>query len=534
MPPPADAIIPANDGEGEARRRAASAFARLAQSPNPLLLFVTHARGGGVARHVRELASLLAPAANVLVLRPHLRSYLALGGEGEHREARLWFHRDEEWESLLACLRALGVARVHVHHVHGMPPRILELGREIGCPWDVTVHDYYPLCPQYQLVDASGRYCGEPDVAGCTRCLAASPPQWPLGITDWRAAFERLLDGAARVIAPSRDAAARIVRYFPQVSPVVWAHAEPFEPALAARKILVLGGLSPAKGMNVLVACARDALRRGLALRFRVIGHLAWPLDDEGLPIDFTGEYPEGALSSLIERERADAILFPAQWPETWSYTLSAAIDSGLPILATDLGAFPERLADVPGTRLLAWNSPAEQFNDALLVMTEGARPRPPRAATAPDGEKAYRRRYLEGVTPRPGAYQPADSGTVGRALAPEEAIARATLVELFDDGVRSGNGRSTAELQDRLPAADRDLDAATAMHNRAIRAESESADASERAQSLAGDLAATRVEAARLADLERAATARAAEMQSSTSWRLTAPLRALARLLRR
>ena len=151
MPPPADAIIPAPEGDGEARRRALAAFAHLARSPKPLFVFATHARGGGVARHVRELAALLAPRADVLVLRPHRRSFVALEGTGEHREARLWFHRDDDWPALTEILRALGVARLHFHHVQGLPPQVLDLGRAIGCPWDVTVHDYYPACPQYQL-----------------------------------------------------------------------------------------------------------------------------------------------------------------------------------------------------------------------------------------------------------------------------------------------------------------------------------------------------------------------------------------------
>ena len=344
-----------------------------------------------MARHVRELAALLAPRADVLVLRPHRRSFVALEGTGEHREARLWFHRDDDWAALAEILRALGVARLHFHHVQGLPPQVLDLGRAVGCPWDVTVHDYYPICPQYQLTDATGRYCGEPDAAGCARCLAASPAQWPMDIAQWRAAFGRLLGEAERVIAPSRDAAARIARHFPHVSPVTWPHAEPRALPAAARKVLVLGGLSPAKGMDTLVACARDARARGLALRFRVVGHLAWPVDGEDLPLSFTGEYPEGTLATLVEQERADAVFFPAQWPETWSYTLSAAIDSGLPILATDLGAFPERLAGVADARIVAWDAPAAHFNDAA--------PRP--GGRHPAGERPRRRRRRGGL-PRP------------------------------------------------------------------------------------------------------------------------------------
>ena len=527
MPPPADAIIPVPDGDGEARQRALAAFVRLAQSAKPRFLLVTHARGGGVARHVRELAALLAPRADVVVLRPHRRSFVALEGLGEHREARLWFHRDDEWPALVDFARALGVARVHFHHVQGMPPRVLDLGREIGCPWDVTVHDYYPVCPQYQLTDATGRYCGEPDAAGCARCLAANPAQWPMDIAQWRAAFGRLLSEAARVIAPSRDAAARIARYFPQVSPVVWPHAEAQAAPAAARKILVLGGLSPAKGMELLVACARDARQRGLGLHWRVVGHLAWPVDGEDLAISFTGEYPEGTLDSLVARERADAVFFPAQWPETWSYTLSAAIASGLPVLATDLGAFPERLAGVAGARVLPWNAPAAQFNDALLAMTGGAPAPAARTASTTGGEAAFRDRHLEGVSPRPGDAAACLAMAAGRALEPVESMPRATLVELFDDGVRSGNGRSTAELRERLPAADRDLEQVAAERDRAELATVALGSARASRDAQARELASLRAEADRLAG-------RVAGLEASTSWRLPAPVRGLARLLGR
>ena len=528
MPSPADAIIPANHGDGEARRRIAAAFARLASSPKPLLVFVTHARGGGVARHVHELAELIAPAAGVLVLRPHRRSYLALAGVGEHAEARLWFHHGEGWNDLCAFLRALGVARVHYHHVQGMPQRILELAREVGCPYDVTVHDYYPLCPQFQLTDASGRYCGEPDEAGCTRCITANPAQWPIGIARWRAAFGRLLGDADRVIAPSRDAARRIERYFPAVSAQHWPHSEPASAGARSRKVLVLGGLSPAKGMDLVEACARDARERRLALRFRVIGHIARPVDDEaGLPLTFTGEYPEGALATLIEQERGDAILFPAQWPETYSYTLTAAIDSGLPIVATDLGALPERLAGLPGSRVIAWNEGAPCFNDAL-AKASGGDP----GANRPHAERGdaarYRSRYLEAVVAREASSPEPAVAPPGLASAPDEWVPEATLAELFDDGVRCGNGRSLASLRERAARADAELLQLPLLRERLRATQAQLDGALAQAAELRRESASERSAPA------GSAVERVAAMEASTSWRLTAPLRAIARFFRR
>jgi glycosyltransferase involved in cell wall biosynthesis len=529
MPPSKDSIIPASRDEGEARARLEAIGRELAASAKPRLLFVTHGRGGGVARHVAELASSLSGGAHVLLLKPWRRSFVELCGTGEHEDLRLWFHGAQEWDSLLAFLRSLGVARVHYHHVQGLPARVLGIGATLGVAWDVTIHDYYPLCPQYQLTDASGRYCGEPDAAGCARCLAASPPQWDLDITGWRQAFAPVLAGAGRVIAPSKDAAERIRRYFPEARPLVWSHGE--EPCVAPRrrKVLVLGALSRAKGMDLLVACARDALARALPLAFRVVGPIAWPVE-EALPLAFSGEFAEGRLAELLEQERGDAIFFPAQWPETYSYTLSAAIVSGLPILATNLGAFPERLSGHPRAQLVDWRADPSAVNDALLRLANDAQVPGLAAASPPAAPADYARRYLEGIPSGPRPPAPPAPAPCGRVLPPDEVVPQATLKELFDDGVGAGNGRSRAMLAQRAVKADEAMEELRIVKAQLAQAQEALAGAQARLAELP-----RREEA--LADAIRqrdAALERAVRLESSTSWRLTAPLRALVRFLRR
>jgi hypothetical protein len=60
--------------------------------------------------------------------------------------------------------------------------------------------------------------------------------------------------------------------------------------------------------------------------------------------------------------------------PETWSYTLSVALASGLPIVASALGAFPERLAGRANARLLPFDASASEWNDALLAASREPR----------------------------------------------------------------------------------------------------------------------------------------------------------------
>ena len=234
----------------------------LAASGRPALVFVVHSWGGGVRRHVEDLSALVAPRAHVLFLEPHAGHVVCLRAHDSGE--RLYFDLPAELPLLARVLRALGAARLHFHHVHGLPGAVLDLPRVAGLPYDVTLHDYLAICPQLQLVTADGRYCGEPGEPGCAACLAQRPAFWPLDIGGWRAAFAELLRGAGRVIAPSHDVAARIARYVPGLTIHVWPHPEAPVVVPAVTRVATLGMLSREKGFDTVVACATDAHARGL------------------------------------------------------------------------------------------------------------------------------------------------------------------------------------------------------------------------------------------------------------------------------
>lgn len=512
-----------------------SALARLAASPRPRLAFVSHAFGGGVGRHIDELARSIADAAEVLLLKPHGRDHLALRWLREGESMALFWRRDE-WKAVVGLLADLGIARVHCHHVHGLPEDVLDLPSRLACPYDVTLHDHFPVCPSYHLTGGDGRYCGgEP---GCQRCLESGPAPWPLTIDAWRARFASWLAGAERVIAPSHACARRLHAFFPAVEPVVWPHPEaPARGTAPIRRIAVPGAISPAKGLDVLEACARDAAERRLPLHFRVLGFLARPIPEwPELPLTISGEYPEGRLDELVAFEHADAFFFPAQCPETFSYTLSAALESGRPIVATDLGALPERLAGRSGVTLVRWDAPPRDMNDALMAL-----PVPAAAAATPVARvafEAYRERYLAPI--RSAAPRPAREPRVQPAWLEEPALPPApwTLAALFDDAVRSGRASSVEELARRTAAADHDLEQAAwdvkAARAEADRVRSELAASRAEAASRATRLAALQDQVRDLAGRLAASEAHVEEIHASRSWRLTAPLRALTRRLRR
>jgi GT2 family glycosyltransferase/glycosyltransferase involved in cell wall biosynthesis len=428
----------------------------LAATGRPALVFVVHGWGGGVRRHVDDLSALVAARANVVFLEPAVNDTVCLRASGSGE--RLYFQLPGDVPLLARVLRALGAVRLHFHHVHGLPLAVLDLPRGTGLPYDVTLHDYAAICPQFHLITETGRYCSEPGEAGCTACLAGRPPQWPLGIMAWRDAFATLLLGAERVIAPSHDVASRIGRYVPGLRAEVWPHPEPALDLRPVTRVATLGMLSREKGFDRVVACAQDAHARDLPLAFRVLGATAAPLPRLPLSrLSMSGEYQEGDLGALLAAERPDVLWFPVQWPETYTYTLSAALAAAIPIVASDIGALPERLSAHSAVRLLPWDAPAAAWNEALLSSVPPQRSADAGVVGMDPG--AYVERYLAPLA-RPLPTDTAEWPVLEAKhlqLPPGSRRRDLSLAELAVAGALCGRSEARAALLDRAHRIDAD-----------------------------------------------------------------------------
>lgn len=371
--------------------------------PQRVILQVTHALGGGTERHVSDLVDDLArEGVSCLILRPVDGGRLKLDVPEAWMCPNLIFDPQTEDAELFALLRSLAVAHVHFHHFHDLPEALLfKLPEQLGCTYDVTIHDYSWICPRITLIDATGRYCGEPQLERCEQCLSDLGSRLPgvVSVATLRASSGDLLSGARRVFVPTEDVQRRLRRYFPAVDFTVRPHPEAetrtsvsVPPIQSDRnlRVAIIGAIGDHKGYRELVACAEDARQRGLALKFIVIGHTQ---DDPALfrlgNVFVSGKYREVELPALLTRFRCDAALFLSVWPETWAYTLSAAIAGGLLPIAYDLGAFAERIRKIGVGVLFPLGLSAREINDLILKACQLYRTRPARHGHL--GVPAYR-----------------------------------------------------------------------------------------------------------------------------------------------
>lgn len=376
----------------------------------PVILMVTHDLGGGVRRHIRELVARTAGQAHCLLLESTARgAALSVPALPGHPELAL---PAERLADLAAVLRSASVSRAHIHHLMSIDVDVRALLHRLDIPFDVTVHDYFAICPQVNLLPwLQGAYCGEPDIAVCNSCIADRPSYGSRDIVSWRRSNAWQFAEAERVICPSEDVRKRLARYgadramvvpHEPVKPGHWPLSPSVPGKNGALRIAIIGVLANQKGAaSVLsVAAASDAA----ALSLHLIGHAEQSLP-AGLAdrIEMTGAYEEAELPGLLAKARPHVVWFPAQWPETYSYTLTAAIDAGLPIVATRIGAFAERLEGRPLTWMVdPAATPEEWIAVFATVRASLARQRkPPTGKPRAAISDFYRESYVQPRTIR-------------------------------------------------------------------------------------------------------------------------------------
>lgn len=359
------------------------------------ILFVTHGLGGGTETAIRNLCKLhAADGKKVLILRSAPSGKLLLAPVIPLHEKTLIaeYPHDTHVELLAEHLRGLNVGYVHFHHTLGFKPDIWSLPELLGVPYDVMIHDFYLVCPRINLIDESGIYCGQPEIAACERCIKRAPLDHDAEerleevggtVAQWREFHMTQLQGARQVVTPSQNTRAHIQKYMPIQHIEAVPHPEPaftFKPrewdGSLPHRIAVLGAIGSHKGSRLLLACAQYALRESLPLRFIVVGYT--DCDDAFAELDnveITGAYKPEELLSIVDDSGCTTALFLSVWPETFSYTLSEAWRLGLYPVVLDIGAPAERIREMQVGTIVPFTQNPRDILTALINVLDTQQP---------------------------------------------------------------------------------------------------------------------------------------------------------------
>ena len=371
------------------------------------ILMVTHSWGGGTQRHVNDLLNAVRGLVHVIDLR-----IVEFGFElriPEYTDHSVLEISTMKYGILIKSLRAFDLSRVHIHQILGRGAFLRSMLEELSIPFDITIHDYYIVCPQIHLhTPAVTKYCGELGVEQCNKCIGERNPFDARDIVEWRNSHAWFVENADRAICPSKDVKNRISRYYPKGNFVVapheasscesWVVNAPRVTIDQRLRVTVIGHLTALKGRDIVEACVRESAN--VPVEFSLIGAAQPPFRQEiAKAIPETGLYQESDLVVHLKNLAPHVIWFPVQVPETYSYTLTTAIASRLPIVASRIGALAERLGGRPLTWLMddvaapasEWLAMFELIRERLLICSAEQQVRK-RAVSEP----YYPQHYLE------------------------------------------------------------------------------------------------------------------------------------------
>ncbi len=328
--------------------------------------------------------------------------------DGDDNPTRRYLANFGRGPLLAAFDRTLATAKpdvVHVQHGIGLPLALLDRLIAAGIPYVVTLHDYWWVCANAQLItDYAHQVCDGPigyvNCAGCalTRAGALSWPTAPVmwGSLAWRGRWlRRGLAHAAALLAATPFVAGwyaehgaprdrlQVLPLGVDLPPGFRRERTPHTPL----RVGLLGGLVRQKGAHVAV----DAVA-GLGDRVELwVAGANGPdraytaaLRQRATPnVRFLGRLDRAGVWDLLAQ--VDALLVPSLSYETYSYALHEALAAGTPVLASNLGVMASAVEDGVTGRLVtpgdvaAWTAAlAEWAADPAALARLAANIRPP------------------------------------------------------------------------------------------------------------------------------------------------------------
>lgn len=335
----------------------------------PKVLHLSHGLGGGVDQHIEELEALVAADAYFLLILPISEDRVVLRLGARKTADELFFSIPGQYDELLTLLKILKVTQVHFHHTLRLPKRMMDLASDLGLPYFITVHDYYMIAGNPTLTDSEGEFSGE----AIARLQSDNFPLEPgTTIEMFQRQYAVFLSASSLVIFPSTATRSLMGRVYSDYNGLTAYHSEEqrelhpptqdFAPK-ATYNLIAVGAIGREKGADLLESTAEALAARKSCVSVKLIGYAYRPLSSS---VKTSGPYENWELRKIIEREECDLFFFTSRCPETYSYTLSFAMTTGKPIVAPDVGAFPERLAGRDNVLIYNLSLSAVELADAI------------------------------------------------------------------------------------------------------------------------------------------------------------------------
>ena len=265
-------------------------------------------------------------------------------------------------------LRGSNHAIVHFQHLIGWDSLLLPLiAKHQGRKVVMSLHDYYLLCPEYNLILPDLSRCRKTMADGndeqCLYCLGVKrqyhgtdkPSLLQDYLCERKHIIKRVFEAADILIAPSDFVREQFIQAYGDAVKgriVTIPHGiEPLQKSKHAKqgnilRVGFLGNASDRKGVFVLLQTAQILKIMGVAIQFEIFGGISPSLKKLAMDLGIIqhGYYERKDLPRLLAKTKL--VIIPSIWDETFCLTASESQMMGIPVLASDAGAISERIIE--------------------------------------------------------------------------------------------------------------------------------------------------------------------------------------------
>jgi GT2 family glycosyltransferase/glycosyltransferase involved in cell wall biosynthesis len=357
------------------------------------ILYIIHHGGGGTPHTNKDIIShiqkdfscyvLLSSAKEVILQR-----YI----DDKFEEIYSWtikskwsakdFHNPEFRDIYFNVLKGLKIDIVHIQHLIKHTFDLPDVASSLSIPIILSLHDFYLICPAYNLLDDENNYCAGKCTDGPNQCKLPMGelndlPFLKIYVKEWRNETSKIFSKASVIITSTKVVKQIYTSIYPELSQKqfkIIEHGRDFKTITNKSKfnqtpsknqpikILIPGNINNAKGANLIMELKEEGDSR---LEFHFIGSITPELKNLGI---YHGEYERNDFCKLVKKIKPSFIGIFSICPETYCHTLSEAWDCGVPVLTTKIGAQEERVNTNGGGWFLDHNNPSKAYEEIIRI----------------------------------------------------------------------------------------------------------------------------------------------------------------------
>lgn len=331
-------------------------------APRKTSIYLSHGIGGGaeVWMH-QEIYNNLSAGETCIIVVPGVKDFLNLTFSYKTgksvQEFAITHVALNDFESIIKFSK---ISKVVINSlVHWKQTfEVLDLLKNY-CHLTFIGHDYYAICPSYNLLNQNFEFCAVPDEPMiCNECYAKNsliPRNLPTNnLVQWRQNFQKYFSlPESELVFFSKDSKQWFEKAYEiskNNSKIVLPNYTTQSRNLNFRKtqsrhlnIAFVGHINRAKGSQVLQDIIIKAKEQSLPCKFHLIGEIRNISSLKG-NIKHHGKYDRKNLNQILKNWEIDLVIIPSIWPETYNIVTDEVVAAGVRVVVSPLGAMKERL----------------------------------------------------------------------------------------------------------------------------------------------------------------------------------------------